>query len=172
MATEYVIAFDTEKCVACHGCVVACKAWRERPLGVRWRRLERLWTRSEDSMPVLRHASINCRHCVEPACLAACPWDAIRKRAEDGVVYVDQSACVGCRSCEAACPFGVPQFGPEEDAKMQKCDLCPGRFDAAKGEEPPCVATCPTRALELKRASPDEKRAAERALLDLLGVGN
>ena len=77
--------------------------------------------------------------------MEVCPEHAISKNAE-GIVLVDERKCVGCRSCEVACDFDVPQFPGDGEEKMVKCDLCVGRYDREK-EEPPCVATCPTKAL-------------------------
>jgi len=90
-----------------------------------------------------------CFHCAEPSCLAACPVNAITKREEDGVVVVDREACLGeeaCGLCEEACPYDSPQFGPEPDARVQKCDLCLERW--AEGKKPVCVEGCPMRALD------------------------
>jgi len=86
---------------------------------------------------------MSCMHCANPACEKVCPTGAIRKRAEDGVVLVDQSRCIGCRYCASACPFGAPQFEP--GGTMIKCDMCPDRL--AEGKQPACAATCPTGAL-------------------------
>lgn len=91
-----------------------------------------------------------CYHCSEPSCLAACPVQAITKRKEDGIVVVEGERCLGESACGAvcklACPYGSPQFGDEENAKMQKCDLCLERFQ--EGKKPICVGACPTRALD------------------------
>ena len=76
---EYAITFDPERCIACHGCVVACKTWRDTPQNACRRRLDTLWTK-EETMPRLRHASVACLHCNTPACLEACPAGAIRKQ--------------------------------------------------------------------------------------------
>ena len=46
-----------------------------------------------------------CNHCTKPACLAACPMKAIRKREEDGIVLVDLQKCRGIRNCIRACPY-------------------------------------------------------------------
>jgi nitrate reductase beta subunit len=46
-----------------------------------------------------------CNHCTNPACLAACPRQAIYKREEDGIVVLDQERCEGYRYCVAACPY-------------------------------------------------------------------
>jgi anaerobic dimethyl sulfoxide reductase subunit B (iron-sulfur subunit) len=52
-----------------------------------------------------------------------------------------------CGLCLEACPYGAPQFGAEEDAKMQKCDLCMDRL--TEGEKPICVISCPTHAIDI-----------------------
>ncbi|MEJ2067827.1 MAG: 4Fe-4S binding protein [Deltaproteobacteria bacterium] len=101
-------------------------------------------------------------HCVDPACIAVCPEDAITKRSEDGIVVVDKDACSGCQACLEACPFDVPQFGA--DGMMQKCDLC---LDVIKvnSESPPCVMTCPTQALVFGVMNTKEKEAAEQSMI-------
>jgi anaerobic dimethyl sulfoxide reductase subunit B (iron-sulfur subunit) len=90
-----------------------------------------------------------CYHCLEPACVPACPVDAITKRDEDGIVTVDGEACLGkdnCSLCLEACPYEAPQFGAEENGKMQKCNFCIDRW--AEGKKPACVQSCPTWALD------------------------
>ncbi|MFC1874406.1 4Fe-4S dicluster domain-containing protein, partial [Chloroflexota bacterium] len=90
-----------------------------------------------------------CYHCLEPACVPACPVNAITKREDDGIVTVDREACLGrdnCSLCLEACPYDAPQFGAEDNAKMQKCNLCPDRW--AEGRKPACVQSCPTWALD------------------------
>src|SRR5512139_1984332 len=47
----------------------------------------------------------NCNHCVNPACVAACPSGALHKRGEDGIVLIDQDRCRGWRACVPACPY-------------------------------------------------------------------
>ena len=92
---------------------------------------------------------VSCYHCLNPACIPACPVNAITKREEDGIVIVDREACLGkddCGLCLEACPYDAPQFGAEENAKMQKCNLCLDRW--AEGKKPVCVDSCPTRALD------------------------
>ena len=68
-------------------------------------------------------------------------------------------ACLGrdsCGMCGDACPYDVPRFGPEENARMQKCDFCTGRIQ--KGRMPICVESCPMRALD---AGPLEELTAK-----------
>ena len=46
-----------------------------------------------------------CNHCTHPACIEACPRNAIYKREEDGIVVIDQDRCNGYQFCIEACPF-------------------------------------------------------------------
>ena len=64
-------------------------------------------------------------------------------------MLVDADTCLGvdaCGACRSACPYGVPQFGPGPDAKMQMCTMCHDRLE--EGKQPVCVAACPMRALD------------------------
>ena len=51
---------------------------------------------------------------------------------------VSAEACVGCKVCTIACPFGAINYDPDSGV-VTKCDLC--------GGEPMCVEACPTTAL-------------------------
>jgi anaerobic dimethyl sulfoxide reductase subunit B (iron-sulfur subunit) len=142
MPTQYRIYVDVNRCVQCHACEVACKVKNGVEPGVKWRMVFDFWegqfpTPSNHTLPYA------CFHCADPACEAVCPTGAIHKRLSDGIVDIDASRCIGCRSCQIACPFGIPQFG--SDGRMQKCNLCVDRVD--QGLEPACVATCPAEAL-------------------------
>ena len=88
--------------------------------------------------------SLSCMHCAKPSCMEICPAKAISKRVEDGIVVVDRSKCIACRSCASACPFHMPQYG--RTGVMQKCNLCLERL--GQGKQPSCVATCPGEALK------------------------
>jgi len=110
-----------------------------------------------------------CWHCAEPVCATACPVDAIKKRDEDGIVLVDSDVCLGNKECDVkclkACPYDAPQFGPDEGAKMRKCNYCLDRHLA--GKLPDCIEACPVRALdagpliELQKKYGDNKDAVD-----------
>jgi nitrate reductase beta subunit len=80
-----------------------------------------------------------CNHCLNPACVAACPSGALYKRGEDGIVLVDQERCRGWRACVAACPY-KKVFYNWSAGKSEKCISCYPRTEA--GQPPACFHGC------------------------------
>jgi DMSO reductase family type II enzyme iron-sulfur subunit len=83
-----------------------------------------------------------CNHCTHPACLDACPRQAIEKRDEDGIVLVDQDRCHGYRFCVEACPYKKVYFDPKRQVTT-KCIFCLPRLE--EGVAPACARQCPGR---------------------------
>lgn len=141
--------FDQTRCTGCWSCIVACNDWNNVPEGpASWRNLVTIQQGKYPDL-FLAFLSTSCYHCAEPDCVTACPYDAISKRTEDGIVIVDRDACIGeddCGECLEACPYGALRFGREENPRVQKCDFCLERWFQDK--PPICVASCPTRALD------------------------
>ena len=80
-----------------------------------------------------------CEHCLNPACVASCPSGAMYKRAEDGIVLVDQDACRGWRACVSGCPYKKVYFN-HRTGKAEKCTLCYPRIEV--GLPTVCSETC------------------------------
>jgi len=149
---------DLTKCVGCHTCSVACKAEnntypQSSPIvmkGVNAEKVDwRIVIEKETGIyptPKRDFITMSCNHCNAPSCQKACPVGAISKRAEDGVVLINQDRCIGCRYCVWACPYGAPKFNVTT-SKVEKCTFCAHRL--AEGLEPACVTACVGRALRV-----------------------
>ncbi len=132
-------------CIGCRACEMACKDKNGLPPGPRFRRV--MYVEGGHYPDVYAYkVNMSCNHCAEPACLPTCPTGAIFKRKSDGIVDIDSTLCIGCRRCEAACPFGAPQFDPEENI-VKKCNLCVDEIEA--GRKPYCVMACMMRVLDV-----------------------
>jgi Fe-S-cluster-containing dehydrogenase component len=107
---------------------------------------------------------VQCQQCDNPPCVTVCPVEATWKE-EDGIVVVDYNWCIGCRYCEAACPYHArrfnwepPEIPPDEinpnqsylsnrirpQGTMEKCHFCLHR--TREGRLPACLEACPTGA--------------------------
>ena len=80
-----------------------------------------------------------CEHCINPTCVASCPSGAIYKRAEDGIVLIDQDKCKGWRMCISGCPYKKIYYN-WKTGKSEKCIFCYPRIEA--GQTTICSETC------------------------------
>lgn len=145
------------ECIGCRACEIACKDKNGLEAGPRFRRVAYV---EGGTFPEVFAYKVNmsCNHCAEPACLPTCPTGAIYKREKDGIVDIDSTLCIGCRRCEAACPYGAPQFIPDQNI-VSKCNLCVDEIDA--GRKPYCVMACMMRVLDI--GDIDQLRAGKHA---------
>jgi formate dehydrogenase iron-sulfur subunit len=149
------VLIDLTRCTGCNSCALACKESNGLPrpdvvpdaLGSDTYTFveERLVTTADGDVK-RRYVKRQCMHCLNAACVAACPAAAMYKSAEGPVIY-RAYRCLGCRYCEAACPFSVPRFNWDNGTTpvINKCWLCYDRL--REGERPACVEACPTGAL-------------------------
>ncbi len=148
------ILTDVTKCIGCGQCAIACKKANHLADDVprRWDTDDGLTARNWTSIvrsPDKSHAQPaytrkQCRHCLEPACVSACPVGAMHKT-EIGAIVYDGAKCMGCRYCMTACPYGIPRY--DWDAAVpyvRKCILCYQRIQ--KSQQPACTEACPTKA--------------------------
>ena len=167
------LVIDLDTCVGCHACATSCKEWNaggiagpltdERPYGkdpqgVWFNRVHSYEIEGtgdqgpgagEKQPAMTLHFPRSCLHCETPACVTVCPTGASYKRAEDGIVLVDEDKCIGCKLCSWACPYGAREYSHVEGV-MKKCTLCVDRIYNQNLDEidrqPACVQACPTRA--------------------------
>jgi len=132
-------------CIGCRACEIACKDKNGLTPGPRFRKVQYIEGGRYPDVYAYK-VNMSCNHCESPACLPTCPTGAIFKRKKDGIVDIDSTLCIGCRRCEAACPFGAPQFIPEMNI-VSKCNMCVDEIEA--GRKPYCVMACMMRVLDI-----------------------
>lgn len=155
------MVINLAKCTRCHGCVAACRIEHFLPLHLTWPRLIAWETDAGKKLEVSTYP-VRCNHCKDAPCVKVCPTGATQQR-EDGLVWIDQNKCAGCRYCVVACPYqnrtflskdkdpgyfpgysltGFEKKGkklyPHQAGTTEKCNFCMERIDAglAKGLKP------------------------------------
>ncbi len=143
------ILTDITKCIGCLKCVSACKEVNGLQFDIprKWQKEDGLSARNWTSIiqkPDKHFIRKQCRHCLEPACVTACPVGALHKT-ELGAVIYDSDKCLGCRYCMMVCPYGIPRYDWDEPVPyIRKCILC---YDRIKdGRQPACTEICPEKA--------------------------
>jgi Fe-S-cluster-containing dehydrogenase component len=166
------LLYDGTLCIGCRACMSACKeanhmppernplvggdgqvnALWDAPLDVSGRTLNVIRAYRSGAADVKDReddgfcfSKMSCYHCVDPSCVSACPVSAMTKDPVNGIVAHSPEACIGCRYCVAACPFGVPRFTYDQAIPhISKCQLC--RHRVAEGKYAACAEVCPTGA--------------------------
>lgn len=148
------ILVDVQNCIQCCNCQTVCKDehcdndWSPiaavQGEGQFWVKVHEEEVASGPQM-ALNRMPVMCQHCAEPACVQACPHDAIRQR-DDGIVLIDPTVCQGCGACRSACPYGVV-YENRELGISQKCTMCAHLLDDGWAE-PRCVTACPVGVLQ------------------------
>lgn len=139
---RYAMVIDTERCVGCQSCTVACKSEWGVPEGHARTRVHPTGVKGTYPKLTSTFHVAQCNNCDKPTCVPACPTGATYQ-ADDGTVRVNKGLCIGCGSCVAACPYGARYVDPER-GKVDKCDFCSARLE--QGRQPACVETCPGKA--------------------------
>jgi len=174
---EYVYALNVSRCVGCRKCVHACVRENNpsRQPEIQYIRVLKMQKGSIDvetsdhhyDPPLVpEHDSyylpVQCHQCAKPPCVKVCPVEATWQE-PDGITVIDYDWCIGCRYCEAACPYWARRFNfaeptiprgelnpqmaylsnrPRMRGVMEKCTFCLHRVRA--GRLPACVEVCPT----------------------------
>ncbi len=184
------LVIDLDTCVGCHACVTACKGWNTEqygaplsdmdaygadPVGTFLNRIHSYQVQPETGPTQNIHFPKSCLHCDDAPCVTVCPTGASYKRKEDGIVLVNEDACIGCGLCAWACPYGARELDAAEGV-MKKCTLCVDRIYndnlPEEDRQPACVRTCPAGARHFgDLADPESdvsKLVAERGGMDLM----
>ena len=176
--TSFAYALNLSICVGCRRCAKACHEENnhDRATNNSYIRVLEMQKGSLDlahGNATYDHAvpkkdkfymPVQCHQCDNAPCVKVCPVEATWKE-PDGIVVVDYDWCIGCRYCEAACPYHARRFNwtkPEIPAEeinpdqaylsnrirptgvMEKCTFCLHR--TRKGRLPACLEACPTGA--------------------------
>jgi Fe-S-cluster-containing dehydrogenase component len=174
---EFVYALNLSRCIGCRKCVHACvkENNQSRSPEVQYIRVIEMPHGTLDieqgnhhydraTVPDKQHfyMPVQCHQCANPPCVKACPIEATWQE-PDGVTVIDYDWCIGCRYCEAACPYWARRFNfakptldtekinpdmtylsnrPRSKGVMEKCHFCLQR--TRRGQLPACLEVCPT----------------------------
>ena len=129
------LVHDGDVCTGCGICEMACTMAHDGAYGRAMARLRihRNYYRGHWDGTGHYKADL-CLQCPWPACLYACPQGAISIDESTNARVIDETLCIGCRSCQKACPYDVIVYLADRK-KCGKCDLC--------GGDPECVKQCP-----------------------------
>lgn len=142
--TRLGFLLDSDSCIGCHACTVACKSEHDVPLGV-----NRTWVKyiETGTFPDVsrKFTVMRCNQCDDAPCMTICPTSALY-RAPNGVVDFQDDNCIGCKACMNACPYDALYINPETNT-AHKCNMCNHRLEV--GLEPSCQIVCPTEAIKI-----------------------
>ena len=176
---EYVYALNLSRCNGSRKCVHACVAENNQSRSPEIQYISVLkmpnntmdmerGTRDYDSDMVPEegyyYLPVQCQQCENPPCVKVCPVEATWQE-KDGITVIDYNWCIGCRYCEAACPYWARRFNfaepsipndrinpdmsylsnrPRPRGVVEKCHFCLHR--TRQGKLPACLEACPTGA--------------------------
>ena len=176
---EFVYALNLSRCIGCRKCVHACVAEnnQSRDPEIQYIRVLKMPNGTMDmdrgdstyasaSVPEkgFFYMPVQCQQCHNPPCVKVCPVHATWQET-DGITVIDYDWCIGCRYCEAACPYWARRFNftkpsipadriiqemsylgnrPRNLGVMEKCHFCVQRTRA--GRYPACLEVCPVGA--------------------------
>ncbi len=156
-----VMVQDPNRCVACRRCEYACTARNDGKVSSHISRVKitrnqnfgpkgvsSAYAVAEGQLGNFRIVGETCRQCAKPACGINCPVGAIGTNAKTGARVVDVDKCIGCGTCERACPWSIPTVDQETNIST-KCTTCDG--------DPSCAKACPTGAIRMYSFEDAEK---------------
>jgi molybdopterin-containing oxidoreductase family iron-sulfur binding subunit len=191
---EFVYALNLSRRIGCRKCVYACVDENNQSCSpqVQYIRVLEMPTGTLDieagnhdydrpTAPAGDHfyMPIQCHQCADPPRTKVCPVEATWQE-PDGITVIDYDWCIGCRYCQAACPYWARRFNftepelepedinpdmaylsnrPREKGTVEKCHFCLHR--TREGKLPACLEACPVGARKFGNALDPQSEVAQ-----------
>ncbi|MHB0975799.1 MAG: 4Fe-4S dicluster domain-containing protein [Candidatus Aquicultorales bacterium] len=159
-ASEGYLVVDYKKCGGCLSCMLGCSMAHEGKANLSLSRIQIVQNPFAGFPNDIAQAQ--CRQCVFPPCVEACPTGALHAEKKYGNVrLIDYEKCIGCQRCVEACPR-VPSraIWNHVDKHSIKCDLCANTPYWSEGGGPTgkqvCMEICPTKGIKFVKDIPTQ----------------
>lgn len=166
---RFGMVIDLDKCTGCGTCMVACAAENnvsvrpdesDKQRSITWMQLFKITNGKEFPDTEVSYFPRPCMQCEEdghgghhPTCVTVCVATATRVDPNTGIVSQIYTRCIGCRYCQAACPYHAryfnwwdgyfprdkglekylsPEVSPRMRGVVEKCTFCHHRYMRAK----------------------------------------
>lgn len=133
-------AMEMEKCIGCYSCMLACARQVHNSLSLERSGIQ-IITRGGLTAGF---QAVVCLACKPAPCAEVCPTGAMKERKEGGVRH-SYRTCLGCGSCQQACPVDAIIM----DRKKEKPVVC---YHCGH-----CVHFCPHGCLTMVEAKKGEE---------------
>jgi len=143
MEKQYRLLYDENLCIGCQACSVACRVENSVPDDC-YRVQVHMQTIGIFPHLGMNYERLSCVMCENPPCVSVCPTHA-SFQSKDGLVHIDERACITCKYCILACPYHARFVNPIKNV-VEKCTFC-YETRVSKELNPACVSICPTEAL-------------------------
>lgn len=163
---KYGMVIDLDKCTGCGACMVACATENnvtvradesDKQRSITWMQLFKITNGKSFPETEVSYFPRPCMHCHRNTpCVSVCPPTATRMDYNTGIVSQIYTRCIGCRYCQAACPYQAryfnwwdgygyfkpfskgldrglsPEVSPRMRGVVEKCSFCHHRLMRAK----------------------------------------
>lgn len=120
---RFIIA-DATKCIGCRTCEVACAVSHQENQDCAALSPDEFISRIRVIKDHSWTTAVACHQCEDAPCANVCPVDAISR--EHGHIFVEQTRCIGCKSCMLACPFGAMEVVSSRKKARRLSAICAG----------------------------------------------
>ncbi|MBW1682903.1 MAG: 4Fe-4S dicluster domain-containing protein [Deltaproteobacteria bacterium] len=166
---RYGMVIDLDKCTGCGTCAVACAAENnvsvrqdesDKERSISWMQIFKITNGKPYPDTEVSYFPRPCMHCEEDGhghhtspCVTVCVATATKLDPNSGIVSQIYTRCIGCRYCQAACPYKAryfnwwdayfpkgkgldryltPEVSPRMRGVVEKCTFCHHRLMRAK----------------------------------------